>query len=182
MVGINYFLLTLKHKLFVLIEGLRINVSLFRIIMHDVSKFGISEYRHYQRQFFGKADRPYDFIKCWLHHQNKNKHHWEYWIPRTGHNRCNPPYPDNSPIPMPIKYVREMVADWLAASWAYEGKRIKSFNNWSWFHSNYYKCIYPKIHHSTNWRIYKIIKEAFPSELASIEESYFLGRNILNDS
>jgi len=132
----NYFLLALKHKVFVFIEGLKLNVPLIQLILHDLSKFMPSEYRHYQRQFFGKADDPKGFIECWIHHQNHNKHHWEYWIPRSGHNRCTPPYPDNKPVEMPIKYAAEMIADWLAAGWAYNKKRVNA-NKWEWFDSNW---------------------------------------------
>ena len=103
----RYFWLTVKHRWFVLLAGLRVGCPLWRLLTHDLSKFGWSELRHYQRRFFGKADRPEQFIRCWLHHQNHNDHHWEYWIPRSGHNRCTPPYPDNQPIPMPFYLVAD---------------------------------------------------------------------------
>jgi hypothetical protein len=104
--------------------------------MHDLSKLTPAELPHYGRQFFGDKSDPYGFICCWLHHQNRNRHHWEYWIPRTGHNRCTPPYPDGVPVPMPERCVREMVADWMGASRAYGGKwPVKG--EWHWFNDNY---------------------------------------------
>ncbi len=132
----RYFLLTLKHKWFVLLAGWRLGgIPLWRLLIHDWSKFLPSELPHYNRQFFGKADDPYGFMKCWLHHQNHNPHHHEYWIPRSGHSRCDPPYPDNKPISMPRWAVREMVADWMAAGRAYEG-RWPDFSNWKWLAAN----------------------------------------------
>jgi len=118
----KYLLLTLKHKWFVLVAGLRLGVPFWRLLVHDLSKLGFAELPHYQRQFFGRADDPVGFVRCWLHHQNRNDHHWEYWIPRTGHNRCTPPHPDNEPLPMPDAAILEMVADWMAAGRAYEGR------------------------------------------------------------
>lgn len=131
---IKYFWLTLKHKWFVFIAGLTIvkGVSLWRLLTHDISKLGWSELPHYGRQFFGEADDPEGFINCWVHHQNRNDHHWEYWIPRTGHNRCDPPYPDGAPISMPWPAVAEMMADWLGAGRAYEGT-WPDVENWTWY-------------------------------------------------
>lgn len=134
----KYFLLTVRHKWAVLKAGLGLGVPFFQLLAHDRSKLRVRSLISYGRQFFGDKSDPSGFIGIWLEHQNENKHHWEYWIPRTGHNRCEPPYPDNEPIEMPEKYVREMVADWLGASEVYEGKRV-DVNNWTWFLTNYSK-------------------------------------------
>ncbi len=134
----QYFWLTLKHKWFVLLAGLRLGAPLWRLLIHDWTKFLPCELPHYQRQFFGKADDPAGFIRCWVHHQNSNPHYWEYWIPRTGHNRCNPPYPDGEPIPMPLWAIQEMVADWLGAGRAYE-KKWPDMHHWTWFEKNRHK-------------------------------------------
>jgi hypothetical protein len=131
----QYLWLTLKHKWFVFLAGLKTKAPLWRLLIHDWSKFLPSELPHYQRQFFGKADDPAGFIACWTKHQNRHPHHWEYWIPRTGHNRCEPPYKDNEPIDIPWWAVREMIADWLGASRAYEGK-WPTAKGWTWYWKN----------------------------------------------
>ena len=132
----NYFWLTLKHKWFVIVAGRRLRVSWLRLLLHDWTKLTPSELPHYQRQFFGThGKRPDKYVACWTHHQNHNDHHWEYWIPRTGHSHCSRPYPDNEPISMPDQAVREMVADWLAAGRAYNG-RWPDFKNWVWLEDN----------------------------------------------
>ena len=141
----KYFWLTLKHKWFVIVAGRKINCPLWRLLTHDLSKLFPSELPHYQRQFFGDGDDPQCFIHCWVHHQNRNDHHLEYWIPRTGHNRCSPPYPDNEPIPMPDDAILEMVADWLGASRAYEGKWPVP-GEWDWFNKNIGRIV---VHEST---------------------------------
>ena len=150
----KYFLLTCKHKYYVFLAGRRIGVGLIRLLLHDISKFYPTELPHYGRQFFGKADQPYNFIHCWLKHQNRNTHHWEYYIPRTGHDRCDPPYQDNQPIPMPEQSIREMVADWIGASCAYEGKWPEK-NNWWWFNNRFDKI---KVHENTRKRILEILE------------------------
>lgn len=140
----KYFWLTIKHKWFVFLAGLKVGCPIWRLITHDLSKFSLYELPHYGRQFFGEKNDPDGFIKCWVHHQNKNDHHWEYWIPRTGHNRCYPPYKDNLPIYMERGAMAEMVADWIGASRAYEG-RWPNANNWEWFISNFDKIrLHPK--------------------------------------
>lgn len=153
----KYFWLTLKHKWFVLRAGIKVKVPLWHLIIHDMSKLTFIELPHYQRQFFGKADDSAGFIGCWVHHQNNNPHHWEYWIPRTGHNHCIPPYPDNVPIPMPECFVREMVADWLGAGRAYEGKWPNIYN-WFWFDKNF-PDIRSRCHPITVERTLRVIEE-----------------------
>ena len=153
----NYFWLSIRHKWFVFLAGRKVGVSLWRLIIHDWTKFLPAELPHYQRQFFGKADDPAGFIRCWLHHQNTNPHHWEYWIPRTGHNRCTPPYPDSEPLAMPEWAVREMVADWMGASRAYTGN-WPSKGHWPWFEVNWPK-IAPRLHAHTEKLVYRLLED-----------------------
>ena len=151
----NYFWLTIKHKWFVLLAGLSTKTPLWRLIIHDWTKFTPSELPHYQRQFFGKADDPKGFMTAWLHHQNHNPHHWEYWIPRSGHKRCDPPYEDNKPCTMPMWAVREMVADWLAAGRTYEGKWPK-LDNWTWLNKHLSKM---QLSPQTRIKVAYVLKE-----------------------
>jgi len=151
---IKYLILTIKHKWFVLLAGMKLGVPIWRLLLHDMSKFYPSELPHYGRQFFGKADNPKGFIHCWLKHQNRNKHHWEFWIPRTGHNRCTPPYKDNEPIPMPNVYIKEMVADWMGASRAYEGVWTTQGRRWPWLENNFDKI---RLHPETRRKVTHIL-------------------------
>ena len=148
----KYFWITLKHKWYVLLAGLKLGVPLYLLLLHDWTKFTFVELPHYQRQFFGKADQPFEFSCAWLHHQHSNKHHWEYWIPVTGHNRGG--YRDMEPLPMPDKYVREMLADWVGASRAYEGKWPTK--SWPWLENNIEKIL-KHCHHDTVKLIEKLL-------------------------
>jgi len=141
----RYLLLTLRHKWFVLRAGLRTKAPLWRLIIHDLSKFLPSELVHYQRQFFGGGDP--DFATAWLKHQNRNPHHWEYWIQRGS---------KTGPLPMPEWAVREMIADWLAACRAYEGYWPTPDGDWPWLESNLWKTC--PIHEDTDNMILDILE------------------------
>ena len=150
---LKYLYMTIKHKYFVFVIGLKLDVSIYRLLKHDISKLSYKELPHYGRQFFGDKSKPDKFIKAWIHHQNHNDHHHEYWVPITGHNRCDPPYPDNVPVEMPIECVKEMVADWIGASRAYEGK-CPELHNWIWYKENFHKV---RVHPETKKLIISLL-------------------------
>ena len=152
---IKYAWQTTVHKWFVFRAGRKIGVGLWQLIIHDLSKYTLSELPHYGRQFYGKADDPVGFNDAWLHHQNVNPHHWEYWIPRTTHYAGT--LKPNMPIEIPMKYVQEMAADWLGASRAYEGAWPASFIEWEWFQDNYYII---NVHHKTRLTLWQILLKA----------------------
>lgn len=149
----NYFWKTLQHKWFVLIAGLQTGAPLWRLIIHDWSKFTPSEYPHYQRNFFGAKDDPEGFARAWIHHQNTNPHHWEYWFDRS----------KNEWAEMPMWAVREMVADWMGASRAYEGVWPQSFESWPWMQKNFTR-IATTVHPNTGAKISSVLSFAIPFE------------------
>jgi len=153
---VKYFWLTIKHKYYVFIAGLKIGCPIHLLIFHDLTKFFPSELPHYGRQFFGDSNNPLAFSYAWNHHQKTNKHHWEYWVPVTGCIRGG--YKDLQPLPMPKKYILEMVADWCGASKAYE-KKWPWENNWQWFKNNFDNAQKnDKLHENTYKYILEIIR------------------------
>jgi len=111
---------TLVHKWFVFLASFRVKLPLWRALIHDLSKFTLAELAHYDRQFFGDKGDPQGFAVAWLHHQNLNPHHWEYWVTRSDHSRGASGAVSGT-LPMPLVYVKEMIADWMGASRAYTG-------------------------------------------------------------
>ena len=100
-----------------LVYGLRVGgIPLWRLLVHDWSKFRPSEARIFMKNIIYKncTEEEWQFVR--LLHTNRNKHHWEYWILK------------GKPIPIPETYVREMVADWMAAGKSYSG--IDSIQSW----------------------------------------------------
>lgn len=149
----KYAWLTLKHKWFVFRAGRELDVPVMRLLKHDLSKFGPHELVHYGRQFFGPKDKPEEFNKCWLHHQNHNDHHWEYWIRRTGHNRATGT--ETTILPMDPDAATEMVADWMGASRAYEGK-WPTPGDWPWLKENFNKV---QVHPATRLLLEEILED-----------------------
>ena len=87
-------------------------------LIHDLSKYSPTEFINGVKFFTGSASphygerSAYGYSKAWLHHKGRNKHHAEYWtdIRPNGHTE---------PIPMPLKYLAEMMCDRVAASQTY---------------------------------------------------------------
>lgn len=82
----QYLKYVLRHKWFVLVAGIKIGVPIHLLILHDMSKFRPFEWFAYARTFHapdGTGQYKLDgtgFDVAWLHHQNHNKHHWQYWL------------------------------------------------------------------------------------------------------
>ncbi len=114
--------LVLFHKWHVFKAGLMIgNIPLWRLIVHDWSKFSPTELFGYAGNIGGVTSKE-KWAKSWLHHLHHNPHHPEHWILSW---RGNPKFYDKlgeraaefvTVLPMPKTYVREMVADMMATS------------------------------------------------------------------
>lgn len=137
----HYFLYVLRHKWHVFAECARLRR--FRLgIIHDLSKFRPSEFIHYALYFYGPWDEDAmpgeakdNFDLAWLHHQHRNKHHWQYWILTQDED-------EDKVLPMPDKYREEMLADWRGASIAITGED----NTPAWYEKNKHKI---KLHPDT---------------------------------
>jgi hypothetical protein len=127
---IKYLWLVLKHKYFVIVAGLRLGAPLHLLLLHDLSKLSPAEFTHYARRVYGCKEYTDGFKRAWLHHQNSNPHHWEYWIQRSPHDR---EVNSDMLVDIPDKYILEMMADWMGASRAYNGK-WPTPGNWKWLY------------------------------------------------
>lgn len=142
-----------KHKWFVLLASFRTKLPLWRVIMHDMSKFTIKELPHYDRQFFGDKGDPHGYAKAWLHHYHHNDHHWEHWIIESIHSSVSPNRDgcivDNC-LPMPRICVKEMITDWLGASKTKTG----SWDMKKWLTENLPKM---RLHPDTRWHVIDLL-------------------------
>ena len=89
-------------------------------LFHDLSKLSPTEFLQGAKYYQGtrspnNAEREATGVSlAWLHHKGRNKHHYEYWtdydvrIHRT------------VPVKMPLRYLKEMVCDRIAASKIYK--------------------------------------------------------------
>ena len=96
-------------------------------MIHDLSKYSPTEFmvgvKYYQgTRSPNNAEREsIGFSSAWLHHKGRNKHHYEYWIDYSTHEIPG----GMAPVPMPDRYIAEMIMDRIAASKVYEGKNYQ---------------------------------------------------------
>ena len=94
-------------------------------LTHDLSKYSPTEFRSGAKYFQGtrspnaaeREDKGYS--EAWIHHKGRNRHHYEYW---TDMSRETLNYES---VPMPRKYLVEMVMDRRAACIVYQGVNYK---------------------------------------------------------
>ncbi|MBR4863950.1 MAG: catalase, partial [Oscillospiraceae bacterium] len=91
-------------------------------LTHDLSKYSLTEFRVGARYFQGTrspnaAEREIvGYSEAWMHHKGRNRHHYEYWTD------MHPETKKYEAVPMPRKYLVEMVMDRRAACIVYQGK------------------------------------------------------------
>ncbi len=109
------------HKMAVMTNCFRMGL-IRQGLLHDLSKYAPVEFRTGAKYYQGdrspnNAEREdIGLSYSWLHHKGRNKHHFEYWID-YGVN-CKTIIKG---VPMPRRYVAEMVADRVGASKVYLG-------------------------------------------------------------
>ena len=130
---LEYLGYVIRHKWYVFIECIKVGIPL-QGLFHDISKFVPDEFIPYAKYFYGTIAQDV-FDIAWLKHQKRNKHHWQYWILREDDG-------DTKILPMPLKYMKEMLADWRGAGKA----QGYGDNTEEWYNKNKDKMM---LHHST---------------------------------
>jgi hypothetical protein len=122
----------------------KLGVDKSLVLIHDNSKSMDEEFPWYVRRFGGEIKDDPEWLAAWNHHIHNNPHHWEYWITPGGNNE------PNTILPMPERYVLEMVADWMGSGRAYTG----DWDMTDWLSRNLSKI---KIHNKTRDNVEKIL-------------------------
>ncbi len=159
---LRYFKYVVRHKWFVFYAGLKTGASLWRLIIHDWSKFSSAEWMPYVNFFYGdmltytgvdglvtQNRRPEvkdAFSRAFHHHIHRNPHHWEYWLRYKAGDETF------TPLEMPEKFVREMVADWAGAGRAITG----TWDLAEWYDKNRERI---KLHKATRERVRVLVKQ-----------------------
>lgn len=162
---LKYIMYLIKHKWFVGIECFKRGL-IWRGIVHDVSKLLPSEFFAYANYFYGKPlcsslrelKRKEKFNRAWLRHQHRNKHHWQHWVLVKDSD-------ETIVIPMPRKYVYEMIADWIGAGRAIKGRGIPKDEVVDWYLRNRPNMI---LHPETEDKIVQILSKKFRLEAVSL--------------
>lgn len=112
---------TISYHKYLVLKGC-FKIGLYRQgLMHDLSKYSPSEFWVGAKYFQGdrspnNAEREEKgYSSAWLHHKGRNKHHYEYWVDYSAHEIVG----GLAPVPMPDKYIAEMMMDRIAASKVY---------------------------------------------------------------
>lgn len=127
--NLSYLRYVLRHKWFVFKYRHLSDCSLWRALIHDLSKFRPREWSAYRDNFYerdGSKKKRYregrEFNEAWLSHIHSNKHHWQHWLLHNDDGTVKA-------LPMPDSYVREMVGDWVGAGLAITGR----IEVWQWW-------------------------------------------------
>ncbi len=110
-----------KHRWLVRAGCFRVGLY-WQGLCHDLSKYSPTEFLNGVRYYQGnRSPNPVErkdkgYSEAWMHHKGRNRHHYEYWTDMDYIAR------DYRPIPMPRKYLAEMVMDRRAACKIYQGK------------------------------------------------------------
>lgn len=137
----QYLKQVLRHKWFTFLECRKLEIPLLGLV-HDWTKFLLSEFVPYARHFYGnypdrhenawvsayytgptKQSVKCQFDEAWLHHQKRNKHHWQYWVLIEDDSGIM----GRKGLPMPDRYRCEMLADWRGAGRAYGNPDTKAW-------------------------------------------------------
>lgn len=119
----KYLRQVIKHRYHVTIQCWKMGLW-WAPLFHDNSKLWPSEFKAYAnyymrpspaREQFGEA---YDY--AWNGHWKKNKHHWQYWVVDM-HLDGEDRQPRVRVLRIPSRYLKEMIADWIAAGISYTG-------------------------------------------------------------
>ena len=121
------------HKWLVLCGCFRIGLY-WQGLTHDLSKYSLTEFRAGAKYYQGtrspnaaeREDKGYS--EAWMHHKGRNRHHYEYW---TDMNRETRQY---DAVPMPRRYLAEMVMDRRAACMTYQGKAYRDDSALKYFY------------------------------------------------
>ncbi len=109
----------MQHRRKVICHAAKCGI-LWQGLRHDLSKYSPTEFFQGVKYYQGGRRSPNEeeriqrgYSKAWVHHKGRNRHHFEHW------NDYHPVTKEVSPIKMPLKYVKEMFCDRVAATKVY---------------------------------------------------------------
>ncbi len=115
---IKHFLTITHHRHKVIAHCMRAGIG-FQGLFHDLSKYTPTEFcqgaKYYQgtRSPNEEERETNGYSLAWIHHKGRNRHHFEYWTDYSPKDKIM------RPVKMPIRFVKEMFCDRVAASKIY---------------------------------------------------------------
>ena len=117
----KHFITVTRHRWLVRQGCFRIGLY-WQGLVHDISKYSPTEFgvgaKYYQgTRSPNNAEREEKgYSEAWMHHKGRNPHHYEYWTDMNLQTR------NYEPVPVPRKYLAEMIMDRRAACKVYQGE------------------------------------------------------------
>jgi len=122
-----------KHRFHVFLNCTKCGFF-FQGLIHDLSKYSFKEFIPSCKYYQGYASPVFEerfhdglYSKIAIHHTNRNRHHFEYWVDEF--------MGDIILIKMPYKYAVEYVCDVIAASQVYNNKKYTTNLPYDFFSS-----------------------------------------------
>lgn len=121
-----------RHRHLVIKHCIRAGIPV-QGFLHDLSKYSYAEFSMGVKYYFGNKSpnegerAEYGYSLAWMHHKGRNRHHFEYWTDYNPHTK------KVEAVKMPVKYVKEMFCDRVAASKVYQGKNYVDSHPLSYF-------------------------------------------------
>lgn len=103
--------------------------------VHDLSKYSPTEFLTGVKYYSGSRSpnaveqQEKGYSEAWLHHKGRNKHHWQYWV---NNSKSEGLYV----VEMPKKYIKEMLADRIAACLVYQKENYTSTSPLEYFNTS----------------------------------------------
>ena len=129
---IKHFRTITKHRHKVILHCFKCGIG-FQGLFHDLTKYSPTEFipgvKYYQgnRSPNEKERETIGYSLAWMHHKGRNRHHFEYW------NDFDIKTKLYMPEKMPLRFVKEMFCDRIAASKIYKGEKYKDSDPLEYF-------------------------------------------------
>lgn len=168
---------TITHHKWLVMQGC-FRVGLYwQGLTHDLSKYTPTEFRvgaqYYQgnKSPNGAERKEKGYSTAWIHHKGRNKHHYEYWTDlcrETGRYES---------VPMPRRYLVEMIMDRRAACMTYQGAAYTDASAWEYFEKSLErKLMHPQLEQELAYLLAMLRDEGEEKTFRYLKESVLPGK------
>ena len=164
------------HKLLVAQGCFRVGLY-WQGLTHDLSKYSPTEFlvgaKYYQgnKSPNGVERKEKGYSTAWIHHKGRNRHHFEYWTDlcrETGRYES---------VPMPRRYLVEMVMDRRAACMTYQGAAYTDASPWNYFERSHDRTLmHPRLQQELGYILQMLRDEGEEKTFRYLKEEVLPGK------
>lgn len=173
---IKHFKIITQHRFLVMIGCFKIGLF-WQGLIHDISKYSFGEFWKSAKYYQGNrspisAERIQEgYSTIWLHHKGRNKHHCEYWFDKNLETGLY------EPIPMPRKFLAELVIDRIVACKIYQKNNYTPKSPLLYFLNNKDSEIMHPISKKELLFLFNLLKDKGEKEMLNFIKKNYLKRN-----